>query len=133
MSEHNAEACFSRRENGVCWVCLEDTYGSTIETVMLHCNHIFHRKCIDKLLQSDEYRCPACKKSVGDMKEYWVRIDSYMELNKIPEEFEKWESFCYCNDCQVKFWTKYHFIYHKCEKCKGYNTYVLQVDNKTNL
>merc|ERR1711976_918696 len=79
MHEHTPETCFSRRTNGTCWICLEDTYGSTVETVMLHCNHIFHRKCLEGLLKSDEYRCPACKKSVGDMSHYWQRIDSYLE------------------------------------------------------
>ena len=43
----------------------------------------------------------------------------------MPDEYKDTYSHIYCNDCEKKSHAKYHFIYHKCGHCNGYNSKVL--------
>ena len=43
----------------------------------------------------------------------------------MPPEYENVYSYIYCNDCEKKCHASYHFMYHKCAYCKGYNTKLL--------
>ena len=52
-----------------------------------------------------------------------------LEQHTMPEEYSKTRSFIYCNDCEIKCWSKFHFLYHKCTSCNGYNTKVLQTQD----
>jgi hypothetical protein len=60
------------------------------------------------------------------MSEYFRRIDSMLSQHQMPPEYEMAASYVYCNDCEKKCYAKFHFLYHKCIHCKGYNTKVLQ-------
>lgn len=60
------------------------------------------------------------------MKDYFRRIDSMLESHQMPAEYQSTSSLVYCNDCETKSTTKFHFLYHKCQNCAGYNTKVLQ-------
>ena len=44
----------------------------------------------------------------------------------MPPEYEFTKSHVYCNDCEKKSYAKFHFLYHKCGHCGGYNSKVLQ-------
>ena len=55
-------------------------------------------------------------------------IDSSLELQDMPEEYSEWTSDIYCNDCEITSNTKYHFVYHKCTQCNGYNTIVEKIN-----
>lgn len=44
----------------------------------------------------------------------------------MPPDYANIYSIVLCNDCEVKSEAPYHFLYHKCDKCKGYNTKVLE-------
>ena len=124
--EHNKETCVSSRVNSTCPCCHEETYGSVKRIFIIKCGHCFHEDCQKKMFNAEEYRCPICKKSIPNMDMHWAAINSYMDLNKMPEEYKDWESYVQCNDCELKFWTKFHFAYHKCDTCNGYNTCVLE-------
>ena len=56
---------------------------------------------------------------------YFKRIDLALAQHKMPEEYSETYSYVYCNDCEKKSHARYHFIYHKCGHCKGYNSKVL--------
>jgi hypothetical protein len=43
----------------------------------------------------------------------------------MPPEYDNVYSHIYCNDCEKKCHARYHFMYHKCASCKGYNTKLL--------
>ena len=43
----------------------------------------------------------------------------------MPPEYANRMSTILCHDCDVKNDVPFHFIYHKCPQCKGYNTRVL--------
>ena len=40
----------------------------------------------------------------------------------MPQEYSNTFSHVYCNDCEKKSYAKFHFMYHKCGFCLGYNT-----------
>jgi RING finger and CHY zinc finger domain-containing protein 1 len=64
------------------------------------------------------------------MTEYFNRIDAMLSQHVMPVEYQNTESHIYCNDCELKSFAKYHFLYHKCANCKGYNTKVLRTIEK---
>ena len=59
------------------------------------------------------------------MTEYFKKIDAMLAEHQMPQEYQNTESHIYCNDCEKKSNAKFHFLYHKCAHCKGYNTKVL--------
>ena len=56
---------------------------------------------------------------------YFRRIDIALLEHKMPPEYDNVYSHIYCNDCEKKCHARYHFMYHKCASCKGYNTKLL--------
>ncbi|KAJ3320995.1 hypothetical protein HDV06_004654 [Boothiomyces sp. JEL0866] len=51
-----------------------------------------------------------------------IRIDIALAQHQMPPEYQDTYSHIYCNDCEKKSHAKFHFIYHKCGHCRGYNT-----------
>lgn len=60
------------------------------------------------------------------MSNYYSKIDSLLAEQTMPPEYANIFSIVLCNDCEVKSEAPYHFLYHKCDKCRGYNTKVLE-------
>lgn len=60
------------------------------------------------------------------MSAYFARIDAFLKAQTMPQEYENFVSQILCNDCEKKSTAKYHFLYHKCSHCNGYNTTVLK-------
>ncbi|KAF9927050.1 hypothetical protein BGZ65_006971 [Modicella reniformis] len=89
------------------------------------CGHCIHSKCHEDYIKTS-YQCPTCWKSLGDMSAYYSKIDSLLAEQTMPPEYANIFSIVLCNDCEVKSEAPYHFLYHKCDKCKGYNTKVLE-------
>ena len=48
-----------------------------------------------------------------------------METIQMPEEYKDKISKILCNDCEKKTEAPFHFMYHKCVECGGYNTSVI--------
>lgn len=90
-----------------------------------NCGHCIHEKCHEEHVKTS-YQCPTCLKSLWDMTTYFSRIDSFLKAQTMPQEYENFVSYILCNDCEMKSQTKYHFLYHKCAHCSGYNTTVLK-------
>ena len=84
-----------------------------------------HHKCHQQYIQTS-YQCPTCLKALADMTEYYARIDAALLEHRMPPEYDNTYSFVYCNDCEKRSHAKFHFLYHKCGHCLGYNTKVLQ-------
>jgi hypothetical protein len=59
------------------------------------------------------------------MSHYFKRIDKHLRNQKLPPEYKGYQSKVFCNDCQERCVTKFHFLYHKCKGCGSYNTNVL--------
>lgn len=64
------------------------------------------------------------------MTDYFRRIDAMLALHSMPPEYQHTHSNIYCNDCEKKSVAKYHFLYHRCSHCHGYNSKVLSTFEK---
>ncbi|KAF8971615.1 hypothetical protein BGZ46_010287 [Entomortierella lignicola] len=96
-----------------------------LKTTYHPCGHSIHAKCHEEYVLTS-YQCPTCWKALGDMSRYYQKIDTILADQIMPPEYANIFSTVLCNDCEVKSEAPYHFIYHKCDKCKGYNTKVLE-------
>ena len=83
-----------------------------------------HSRCFQEFAQSD-YKCPYCKKAVGDMTQVWKRLDEKIQNGELDlcENKEKPVAVL-CNECGNKegqhFFTP--FGLYKCKECESYNT-----------
>lgn len=100
-------------------------FESTEQACSLRCGHIIHKSCLSSYLKN-HYTCPLCSKSIYDAVEYYKLIDEELEKNKLPPEYDGLYNLILCNDCEKKCYAKFHFKYHKCKFCGGYNTVVVK-------
>jgi len=88
-----------------------------------------HSNCYSEYVTT-AYQCPTCWKSIGNMDLYFRRIDAIVAQQKMPPEYDNFFAHILCNDCEKRSTVKYHFLYHKCPYCQGYNTKVLETKEK---
>ncbi|KAF9307184.1 hypothetical protein BGZ74_009890 [Mortierella antarctica] len=117
--------CIERNLECDCPICGEYMFTSTATVIFMPCGHCIHSRCHDDYIKTS-YQCPTCWKALGDMSTYYTKIDSLLKEQTMPPEYANIFSTVLCNDCEVKSEAPYHFLYHKCDKCKGYNTKVLE-------
>ena len=60
------------------------------------------------------------------MKEWYKELDDRIRKDVIPPEFANRVSRILCHDCDQKTVVPFHFVYHKCANCHGYNTRILE-------
>ena len=128
--------CFSREHfdthpcegkfDSNCPICNEDLLNSRSTVTVLRCKHTIHTECYHNNLRSGNYQCPLCKKSTQDMTALWQQIESYVNESEMPEEYQDMFSEVYCNDCEMRTITDFHFVYHKCKNCNSWNTNILR-------
>jgi len=111
--------CLENALHSNCPICAEYMFTSTVPVCILKCGHYIHIPCLDEYTEQD-YRCPICMKSLGDMSHRWTQLDAYLAENPMPEEYNKTTTIL-CHDCGDKTETAFHFLYHKCS-CGSYNT-----------
>lgn len=119
--------CIERNLESDCPICGEYMFTSTTTVIFMPCGHCIHYKCHQEYIQTS-YQCPTCFKSLANMTEYFKRIDAMLSQHQMPPEYNRTQTFVYCNDCEKKCYAKFHFLYHKCIHCKGYNTKVLNTN-----
>ncbi len=125
----DSHPCLINSKDQNCPVCLKEVWNSVKDSpTILKCGHTMHSSCLNQCLNSQNYFCSICKKSIIDLSDYWNYIDQYVENSNMPEEYNNWTSDIYCYDCQKKSNTKYHFAYHKCKSCQGYNTVIDKIN-----
>nr|KAJ3404261.1 hypothetical protein HK105_003937 [Polyrhizophydium stewartii] len=116
--------CIERNLESDCPICGEYMFTSTTTVIFMPCGHCIHYKCHQDYIQTS-YQCPTCFKSLANMTEYFKRVDAMLAQHQMPPEYANTHSHIYCNDCEKKSNAKFHFLYHKCSTCGGYNTKVL--------
>ncbi|KAG0057860.1 hypothetical protein BGZ83_000047 [Gryganskiella cystojenkinii] len=121
----NNHKCIERNLESDCPICGEYMFTSTSMVIFMPCGHSIHHKCHDEYVKTS-YQCPTCWKALGDMSLYYAKIDSLLASQTMPPEYANIVSMVLCNDCEVKSEAPYHFLYHKCKQCNGYNTKVLE-------
>ena len=108
-----------------CPFCNEEIKTSTKLTIPLQCMHLVHNECLQTYINSGNYQCPICKKSIMNMTHLWEKIQGYVDICQMPEEYQDKKVNVLCNDCLEKSNTQYHFAYHQCGTCKSWNTSLL--------
>ncbi|CAG8458663.1 3578_t:CDS:2 [Dentiscutata heterogama] len=93
------------------------------------CGHSLHEECFIEYSKT-AYQCPTCCKSIANMEIYFRRIDAIVAQQKMPPEYENFVAHILCNDCEIRSTVSYHFSYHKCPECRGYNTKVLEIKSE---
>jgi len=120
ISIFDDHVCLENALHSDCPICAEYMFTSVKPVCILKCGHYIHLPCLDEYTQQD-YRCPICLKSLGDMSHRWTQLDEYLETNPMPEEYADKMSTVLCYDCGDRTETSFHFLYHKC-RCGSYNT-----------
>ncbi|KAI9320046.1 zinc-ribbon-domain-containing protein, partial [Dichotomocladium elegans] len=105
--------CIERNLESDCPICGEYMFTSTSTVIFMPCGHCIHKQCYTAYIQTS-YQCPTCLKSLGDMSDYFKRLDRELERQPMPKEYESCVSYIFCNDCEQKSRAKFHFFYHKC-------------------
>ncbi|KAF9126843.1 hypothetical protein BGX30_015069 [Mortierella sp. GBA39] len=117
--------CIERNLECDCPICGEYMFTSTSTVIFMPCGHCIHSRCHEDYIKTS-YQCPTCWKSLGDMSAYYSKIDSLLAEQTMPPDYANIFSIVLCNDCEIKSEVPYHFLYHRCDKCRGYNTKVLE-------
>ncbi len=122
--------CRERNLDANCPICNVHLATSTENTCVLPCSHAIHVECLEKYVKAGNYTCPLCAKSSmfdkETMAKWYQTLDERLKHDVMPPEFEHRVSKVLCNDCETKTVTKFHFRFHKCKDCGGYNTKVLE-------
>ena len=103
-------------------------FTSTKDIMMLDCGHWIHKDCYEEYSKND-YRCPSCKKSMGNMKQCWKKMSDYINQLKIPKEFNTTKCIITCNDCLKKSIVNFSIL-HKCPLCNSWNTFLNEIVNE---
>ena len=116
--------------NSKCPICMEVIFNSKKNVLVLECNHVIHKDCLQNYMTSNTAlipTCGVCKKSIFRTLEKTEYLDTVLRENVMPVKYTDWLSETLCNDCLVKSETKYHFMLHKCSHCSSYNTTTVNV------
>ncbi|KAG0362216.1 hypothetical protein BG005_006355 [Podila minutissima] len=118
-SKWHAQRVYDQKDDSI------EATEDDLKTTFYPCGHCIHSKCHEDYIKTS-YQCPTCWKALGNMSGYYAKIDSLLAEQTMPPEYANIFSIVLCNDCEVKSEAPYHFLYHRCDKCKGYNTKVLE-------
>ena len=127
----NKHTCTEAALSGTCPVCSDPLFESKSAIKELPCGHFMHSLCFGAYVRYS-YTCPICTKSLGDMEVYWKMIDAMLLSEKLPIEYARRKQTVRCHDCGTVTEAPFHFVYHKCTGCHGYNTRLI-VSNSNNL
>ena len=132
ISIKDTHKCLENSLNVDCSICNENLFNSVKKNCVLQCGHYIHNTCLTTYINNNNYQCPVCKKSIHNMSSYWKSIDTFLENQIMPIEYNYYYCTVYCNDCTIKTYSNYHFQYIKCNNCKGYNTCIDNIYNISN-
>lgn len=114
-------SCQSDLLSGNCSICLDTLFDSVKGIIVLQCNHPIHHECLMTYLNND-YRCPICHRSAIDVSTYWKTIETYLQAEILPAPYDRWKTEVFCLDCQSVNIVAFHYRYHQCTNCSGFNT-----------
>lgn len=121
LGDGEGHRCLRSSLDTNCPICSGYMLTSISQVVFMQCGHAMHLSCFEEYT-SHNYVCPICSKSLTDMAPYYEQIDEVVASQTLPREYERRKLEVLCHDCDVRSVTRFHFLYHKCVKCAGYNT-----------
>lgn len=117
--------CRERSLDANCPICNHYLATSTEPVVFMRCGHTMHVDCLAQHTAS-RYTCPLCSKSLTDMQSWYRALDERLAKEVTPSEYANRVSRVLCHDCGEKSVARFHFTFHRCACCFGYNTRVLE-------
>lgn len=118
--------CIERSTKCDCPICGEYMFTSNKPVAFMKCGHSIHESCFAQWCQTS-YKCPICSKSIANMESQFRRLDRHIEEQPMPEEYRDNRAYIFCNDCNSRSITKYHWLGLKCGLCDSYNTAQLEL------
>ena len=123
--------CSDNALSGTCPVCSERLFESSTPVKALPCGHFMHSMCFGAYVKYS-YTCPICFKSLGDMEVYWKMLEAILAADRqqmlsssqagpARPLLESTQT-VRCYDCEKVCQAPWHFVYHQCSHCGGFNT-----------
>ncbi|KIX04904.1 uncharacterized protein Z518_05775 [Rhinocladiella mackenziei CBS 650.93] len=126
IQAESAHKCIERSTKCDCPICGEYMFTSNKPVAFMRCGHSIHESCFAEWC-SASYKCPICSKSIANMETQFRRLDRHIEEQPMPEEYRDNRAYIFCNDCNSRSVTKYHWLGLKCTICESYNTTQLEL------
>lgn len=124
----DSHPCTPQALESSCPVCLDELSQSRAPVVFMRCGHTIHEQCFRDYTKT-RYTCPICCKSLTDMSNWYKALDEYIENERkehpLSRELAERRSAIFCNECEKRSSTSWHYKHHKCELCGSYNTIVI--------
>lgn len=118
--------CIERSTKCDCPICGDYMFTSNRPVAFMKCGHSIHESCFNEWCKTS-YKCPICSKSIANMESQFRRLDRHIEEQPMPEEYENNRAYVFCNDCNSRSITRYHWLGTKCSICESYNTTQLEL------
>ena len=100
----------------ICSICLDNIILSNIsDNIILDCQHIFHKKCVNKWLKISK-TCPLCRKThKNNLNKLDILKKSFFQL--------------LCVICTARFYTYMHVVCHIYFTYRKNMTYIYMTNN----
>jgi len=118
--------CIEKSTKCDCPICGEYMFTSNQPVAFMKCGHSIHEACFTEWCNTS-YKCPICSKSIANMETQFRRLDHHIDEQPMPEEYRDNRAYVFCNDCNSRSITKYHWLGLKCSICESYNTTQLEL------
>lgn len=126
IQAESTHKCIERSTKCDCPICGEYLFTSNKPVAFMRCGHSIHESCFAEWCNAS-YKCPICSKSIANMESQFRRLDKHIEEQPMPEEYRDNRAYVFCNDCNSRCITKYHWLGLKCAICDSYNTTQLEL------
>ncbi|KIW13373.1 hypothetical protein PV08_08561 [Exophiala spinifera] len=126
IQAESVHKCIERSTKCDCPICGEYMFTSNKSVVFMRCGHSIHESCFAEWCNAS-YKCPICSKSIANMESQFRRLDRHIEEQPMPEEYRDNRAYIFCNDCNSRSVTRYHWLGLKCSLCESYNTTQLEL------
>ncbi|KAI8328010.1 hypothetical protein BC941DRAFT_464017 [Chlamydoabsidia padenii] len=113
LEAKDSHPCLERSLESNCPLCAEYMFTSTTPVIVMKCGHAMHKSCYQAYLGSSAYQCPICKKSIREVTAYFQKLRQDLINQPMPKAYQHHRSLVFCNDCEQKSDTPYHFLYHQ--------------------
>ena len=126
VAAESTHKCIEKSTKCDCPICGEYMFTSNKAVAFMRCGHSIHEACFADWCNAS-YKCPICSKSIANMESQFRRLDRHIEEQPMPEEYRDNRAYIFCNDCNSRSVTKYHWLGLKCTICESYNTTQLEM------
>ena len=126
IQAESTHKCIERSTKCDCPICGEYMFTSNKPVAFMRCGHSIHETCFAEWCNAS-YKCPICSKSIANMESQFRRLDRDIEEQPMPPEYGDRRAYIFCNDCNSRSVTSYHWLGLKCALCESYNTAQLEM------